>query len=315
MPRYARRRTRRRPYSRPRPKKYGKKYGRKRFKNKRFVSTTNVSKTLIARNQLVKLPWSYTDRQAFTSGSLLPIKYAFSGNCLPGLFGESLDSANPIYTHAPAGLDQYASFYKTARVHGSSIRIDLLTNSGFDQATNNVSQAIRVCLLALPYARDANYPSVGAGTGRYNVNGAYQDPKNLTFTQQNSEPSTLQEMWNATYEQLINHPYAKWFTIGGNGASSRCTIKMFRKTKNMSQVKDLKDNDEFEFPTNPFKNDAQTSFRIFACEEGFVYFLYVFPTKPATTQDSIVMTAKLKYYYEFYDMVPQANQLIGQARI
>lgn len=307
---YPRRRYRRRvPYRRS-TKKYGKKYGRSRFKRKSFRKTTNFSRTLIARNQFVKLPWTYTDRETFTSGSLLPIKYAFSGNSLPGTMGIDLDSANPLFTHAPAGLDQYAQFYKTCRVHGSSIRIDLLCNSGSDQASTTQSQAVRVCLLALPYARDTIRPSVGPGTARYSVNGAYQNPKDLTFQATNDEPSTLNEMWNATYEQLINHPYAKWFTMGGNGSTSRCTLKMFRKTKNMSQVKDLKDCDEFEFPTNPFKNGAN-EYRIFTCQEGFVYYLYVFPTKPASTQDSIVLTVKLKYYYEFFDMVPQQNQLIG----
>lgn len=301
----SRKRTYRKRTPYKRTKKYGKKYGRSRFKNKRFRSTgyTNVSRNLIARNQFVKLPWSYTDRATFTTSSLDPIKYAFSGN---GNSPANFTDNNPISSGQtlprPAGFSQYASFYNKARIHGSSIKLELLTNSGTDQASNTIGQAVRVCLLALPYESS----NIGLGYTTHTGAGNWADsvspsPKNITFVP--ASDSTLSTMWNATYEHLINHPYAKWFTLGGSAASSRCTMKMFRKTKTMSQVKDLKDNDEFEFNLRNYVGDEAPS-----AKEGFVYFLYVFPTKAATSQDSIVLTVKMKYYYEFFDFIPQNNQ-------
>lgn len=304
---YPRRRFRRRiPYKRT--KKYGKKYGRRRFKNKRFASTrtTNVSRNLVARNQFVKLPWSYTDRRTFEASSLAPIRYAFSGSTQsPSLFhggvGINVDHDRP----KPAGFDQYAKMYNSARVHGSSIKVELLTNSGSDQASNNTGQAVRLCLLALPYDSSDEMQQRIVGSG-YWINQNPVSPRDVSFTSLGTS-STLATIWNASYERLINHPYAKWFTLGGSSSASRCTMKMFRKTKSMCQVKDLKDNESFEFTTGQQIRLA-TPDTMFGPDDGFVYYLFVFPTKPATTQDSIVLTVKMKYYFEFFDLVPPQNE-------
>lgn len=218
---YPRRRVfRRRPYR----KKYGKKYGRKRFVKKRFarnnINSLTMRAPLASRMLRVKLPWIKT----FSPNIAAPgsQSYAFQGNGIVPYTAAGQTSTNSIVNAGdslPAGEVEYSQFYDKYVINGSSIKVEAISINGQAQAN---SPLVRAVLIAVPFT------TVGLGPDADN----WQAVKAQLDTY--------------TYEELLAWPYAKWRMIGSNsGGASRLIFKMFRKTKQMSGVKDLRDNRDY----------------------------------------------------------------------
>lgn len=270
---YARRYTPRRSF----PKKYGKKYNRKRFSKKRFarnnINTLTMRAPLASRMLRVKLPWIKTfEPNITTSGSQF---YVFQGNALGPYTSTGQSGANNLNVSPgdslPAGAVEYSNFYDRYVVNGSSIKIEAVNNASASQATGPL---IRAVLLAIPY------------------------------TAENAGP--VSDSWNAvrdqlngyTYEQLLAWPYAKWRMLGSNtGGASRLNFKMFRKTKYMSGIKDLRDASGFQGALS----DGQITFASTSLNpsNGFIYFLKFFNTNTTTTA-VVSITVRMSLYMTMF---------------
>lgn len=266
---YASRRPAYRRYSAPR--KYGRKYGRSRFTKKKFarnnINQLTMRAPLASRLLRVKLPWIKTfDSTVPISGSS---SFAFQGNGIVPYTVNGQTSLNGIGPGdtLPAGELEYSQFYDRYFINGSSIKIEAV-NMAIGAAAAS-SPLLRCVLLAIPFLND---PS-----DNWQANKAQLDAY--------------------TYEQLLAWPYAKWRMIASNsGGASRMVMKMFRKTKNMCGLKDLRDNQEYSgrltdgslsVPNPPDLGINPSS--------GFIYYFRVFNT--STTNTTIVaITIRMSLY-------------------
>lgn len=250
-------------------KKYGKKYGRKRFSKKKFNKNStnflNQRATLAARSLFIKLPWvktfvenisaSGTEIFAFQGNSILPYTAA----------GQSGAQAPAAGDYLPAGAAEYSNFYDQYVIYGSSITVEAINTSVTTSAVNAVLRAV---LLAVPVSQSSN------------------DDWDSTKTQLDAY----------TYEQLLSWPFAKWRMIAsGNGGNNRLKFKMFRKTKSMSGIKDVRDNQVLfggSLPDGILATGGSTAI-IPTC--GFMYYLRFYNLSSATAFD-IDITVRMKLY-------------------
>lgn len=262
-----RRYARRRPFYRRTVKRYGKKYNRRRFTRKRFarnnVNQLTMRAPLASRLLRVKLPWVKTFSVTMTTGPSSE-SFAFQGNAIIPYTasGQTSPSGNTPAAGdtLPAGEIEYSRLYDKYFINGSSIKVEIVNT----QSSSGGSTLIRAVLLAIPFFNDGN-------------DDWYQNKVDLD---------------NYTYEQLLAWPFAKWRMLGANtGGASRLVFKMFRKTKNMCGLKDLRDNDEYSGRltdgqltgispnTNPFN--------------GFMYYLRLFNNNGTPL---VEMTVRMSLY-------------------
>jgi len=262
MPRYARRRAtapRRRPtYRRPAAR-------RSRFTRKRFarnnINQLTMRAPLASRLLRIKLPWVKTIDQSVSGGG--SNSWAFQGNAVVPYTAAGVAGANTPFAgdSLPAGEVEYSSLYDKYFINGSSIKIEAINSATVNTATS--TQVLRCVLLAIPFSTDGN--------DNWATNKAQLDAY--------------------TYEQLLAWPYAKWRMIGiSSGGVPRLTMKMFRKTKAMCGLKDLRDNQEYSgalsdgttlAPTNP--------------ANGFMYYFRVF-NNLGSTATTVAITVRMSMY-------------------
>lgn len=263
----------RRPYA---YRKYGKKYGRRRFTKKRFARNNTNQLTmrapLASRLLRVKLPWVKTFAPNLAiSGSQ---SYAFQGNGIVPYTAAGQTGSNTTVAAGdslPAGEVEYSSFYDKYVINGSSIKVEAISINGQAQAN---SPLIRAVLIAVPFTATDNSP--------------------------------VQDTWQAvkiqldtySYEELLAWPYAKWRMIGSNaGGASRLIFKMFRKTKNMSGVKDLRDN--LEYISNLTDGTAQAVGNVVNPTAGFMYYLRFFNANTTLTAP-LEITVRMSLYVTMF---------------
>lgn len=271
-----RRNYRRKPAARRTTKRYGKKYGRRRWKKKQFNNNNQLSMraTLAPKTLYVKLPWVQTfNPSVSTNGSTF---LCFQGNGLipytaagqSGITDENAPAAGDIF---PAGAVEYSQFYDKYFINGSSIKVEAVSNNSQALAT---SPLVRAVLIAIPYYNAL----IGVADGEDN----WGDVRN--------------QLNGYTYEQLLAWPYAKWRMLGSNaGGASRLVFKMFRKTKPMVGVKDIKDNSQLygNLPDGSIVDNLDTS--LINPLTGFMYYLRFF-NADATTAATLNITVRMKLY-------------------
>lgn len=262
----------RRPYA---YRKYGKKYGRRRFTKKRFARNNTNQLTmrapLASRLLRVKLPWvkTFSPNIAF-SGSQ---SYAFQGNAIVpytvgGQTGINLPAAGDSL---PAGEVEYSNFYDRYVINGSSIKVEAISINGQAQAN---SPLVRAVLVAVPFTNSTNTP----------VNDTWQAVKTQLDTY--------------TYEELLAWPYAKWRMIASNtGGASRLIFKMFRKTKHMCGLKDLRDN--IDYTSNLTDGTAAAAGDNINPANGFMYYLRFFNSNTSLTAP-LEITVRMSLYVTMF---------------
>lgn len=266
MARYVRRRYPTRPYR----KRYGKKYGRKRFSKKRFarnnVNSLTMRAPLASRLLRVKLPWIKTFAPNIaTTGSQ---SYAFQGNGIVPYTaaGQSGNNTLGAGDSLPAGEVEYSQFYDRYVINGSSIKVEAISINGQAQA---MSPLIRAVLVAVPFINDVN----------------------------DSWSGVKAQLDTYTYEELLAWPYAKWRMIGSNtGGASRLIFKMFRKTKQMSGVKDLRDNNQY---TGLLTDGTTTANNGNNPPAGFMYYLRFFNSNTSLTAP-LEITVRMSLYVTMF---------------
>lgn len=258
MARYARRRPyRRRPSTRlrrsttARPRRY------RRSRPRNNVNQLTMRAPLASRLLRVKLPWVKTFEHAFTVSSSQ--SWAFQGNGIvpytsTGQSGANLPSAGDTL---PAGEVEYSRLYDKYFINGSSINVEIVSTQ------NTPNGTVRFVLLAIPF-------------------------NDLDDSWQNNKA----QLDGYTYEQLLAWPYAKWRMIGSNlGGASRLVTKMFRKTKNMCGIKDLRDNSQY----GANLTDGTTLAPSANPGNGFMYYIRMFNTSSNATP-TIDMTVRMSLY-------------------
>lgn len=283
MPYYARRRTyTRRPYK---AKKYGKKYGKKRFSKKRFarngVNQLTMRAPQASRLLRVKLPYTKSFSASFTGpGSKW---YAFQGN---SIFPFTNNGQNASYPGGPGNLPTtgdtilpmgtiYSSMYDRYTINGSSFKVQMVNAAS--------ASPFRVVLLAIPFQ----------GQVQTNPNIANNDTWIANLIQLNSYG----------YEELLSWPYAKWRMLGSSdGGTTSLHMKMFRKTKNMCGVKDLRDNNEYQGFTTDGEIHETDDNNFYQCtpQSGFLYYLRIFSGLPGDDVRSFELTIRMSLYITFW---------------
>lgn len=262
-------------------KSYGKKYNRKRFTKKRYarnnVNSLTMRAPLASRMLRVKLPWIKTfDPNVPTLGS---DSFCFQGNAIVPYTAQGQGSTNDNTNiqpgdFLPAGAVEYSRFYDRYVINGSSIKVEAVNNAAASQST---APLIRAVLLAIPFRET----STSAATTR--------DDWYQIRTQLNGY----------TYEQLLAWPYAKWRMLGSNtGGASRLNFKMFRKTKHMSGVKDLRDNNLYSGNLTDGLTSVSTNENVQPAA-GFMYYLRFFNANAVTTA-VVSVTVRMSLYITMY---------------
>lgn len=230
---------------------------------------------LASRMLRVKLPWIKTfSANIAVNGSP---SYAFQGNAIVPYtaMGHSGNAAGNRLVSAgdllPAGAVQYSQFYDRYVINGSSIKVEAI---GTNSQAQQVSPLVRAVLLAVPFISNDLAPVSDDWLGVKTQLDAY------------------------TYEQLLAWPYAKWRMIGSNsGGASRLLFKMFRKTKQMSGVKDLRDNSEFVGHLTDGTVAADNTMPNPAA--GFMYYLRFFNANPSLTAP-LEITVRMSLYVTMF---------------
>lgn len=279
MARYVRRRTyRRRTVARPR-RAYSARTRRVRRSRTNNINSLTMKAPLASRLLRVKLPWIKTFSVTMPNGPSSQ-SFAFQGNAIVPYTAVGQVAPNPNNVTAgdtlPAGEVEYSQLYDRYYINGSSIKVEIVnTNTGSDNAL------IRAVLLAIPFVNDTN--------DTWGANKAQLD--------------------GYTYDQLLAWPYAKWRMVGSNtGGASRVILKMFRKTKHMCGIKDLRDNQDYSGRLTDGSSAASSANT--NPSNGFMYYLRLF-TNAGTPV--IEMTARMTLYItmtnrEFNPTVPVTSQ-------
>lgn len=222
---------------------------------------------LASRLLRVKLPWVKTfSPSVATSGSQ---SYAFQGNAVVPytVNGQTLQNQPTPGDSLPAGETQYSQFYDKYFVNGSSIKVEVVSTN----AVTTAQPLVRAVLLAIPFIYD---------DGSTVSNDTWQANK--------------AQLDGYSYEQLLAWPYAKWRMIGANsGGASRLVFKMFRKTKNMCGIKDLRDNQQY----GAFLTDGTTQANLYGTNptNGFMYYLRFFNSS-GTNAAPLEITVRMSLY-------------------
>lgn len=253
------------PYKRPYPsrRKYRKRqYKRKRFSKKRF-SKSNYGKTVVkapvnARDSYVKFPWLRTISTAPAGVSANTL--VFLGNSLipnPASLSSNTPSAGDIWC---SGVSEYAAFYNNYRVLGSSIKIQITSIS-----SNNVFRVVLLPIMA-----------GGAESGA---------PGTIA--------TRVAELDALTYDQLAQQPFAQSKTLGiATGSNATRFFKMFRKSKYMLGIKDIRDKENtlLNLP-DPTGSNGEITVQ---ADDSWFYYLRVFNTSGSAQTAEVQV--RLKYY-------------------
>lgn len=255
------------PYGRKKPyykrnKRYTKPYKKKRFSKKKFISSagkTVVKAPIQARELYVKLHLTQSRNQNITASSGFTL--AILGNSLiplPQLYNGTISSGD-LWC---AGVTEYASFYNLYRVLGSSIKLQLTQIN-----TANVLRCVIV-----PVA--VGGPETGTS---YNV------------------ADKITELDSLTYDQLIQQPYVTNRILGiASGGPNTLFLKLFRKSKSMIAVKDIRDNQD----TMLRLPDITGSNGQILCSSPNAWFYYIRIFNAAGTATTIDYSIKVKYYVQ-----------------
>lgn len=245
-------------------RKKGYKSTKKRFSKKRFAKS-NYGKTVVkapvnAKETYVKFPWLRTLQPTILAAPNAQT-YVFLGNSLvPQPTNVALFNPSVGDTWC-SGVAEYANFYNFYRVLGASISIQITAVSA-----NNVFRAV-----LLPIALGGNETG-GANT-----------IANRVF-----------ELDALTYDQLAQQPFAQSKTIGvATGGNSTRFFKMFRKSKSMLGIKDIRDQDNTLLRL-PDPNGTNGTLSVNDNNAWFFY-LRIFNTAGASTQ-TIEVQVRMKYY-------------------
>lgn len=241
----------------------------RRFTKKRYarnnINQLTMRAPLASRLLRVKLPWVSTwDDPVGMSDS---ISYAFQGNGIVpytslGQTGSNRPDTGDVL---PAGQIEYSNLYDRYYINGSSIKIEII-NTTIPGGTQQFN-IVRAVLLAVP-----------------------------TTGGNDSWQSTKTQLDNYSYDELLSWPYAKWRVIGANtGGSSRVFFKMFRKTKSMCGLKDLRDNIDYAGPLTDGSSSVPTTGNGINPVAGFMYYLRLF-NQSSTLVAPVSITARMSLY-------------------
>lgn len=262
-----------------RPKRYGTKKYNRRFKRKRFarnsVNQLSMRAPLASRLLRVKLPWVETENLSLSNTVATSI--CFQGNALcpttaSGLSNNNIPAAGDTIA---SGAIEYSNFYDRYTINGSSINIEILNRAVNSPADPNItvqSGVVRAALLAVPF-----------------TTGQTADTWQQVRTQLDSY----------SYEQLLAWPYAKWRMLGANtGGASRLVFKMFRKTKAMCGIKDLRDTDHYTSRMPDNGASMAGGLGVGNPSAGFMYYLRLFPESAsgASNNQSVAITTRMSLY-------------------
>lgn len=276
--------VRRRTFSRrPVHKRYGKKYNRRRFTKKRFsrnnVNQLTMRAPLASRLLRVKLPWVKTFTASVNQSA--SATYAFQGNSIVPYTasGQSGLNSAAVGDSLPAGEVEYSALYDKYFINGSSIKVEAVNTSG-----TTATPLLRAVLLAIPFSND-------------DADDSWSDNK--------------AQLDAYTYEQLLAWPYAKWRMIAPNtGGASRLVFKMFRKTKNMCGLKDLRDNEGYG--TRMTDGVSTTAHIPGIPAKGFMYYLRFFQNGSSTAA-TLDITVRMSLYCTMTDREFNPIQTITSA--
>lgn len=249
--------VRRRAYRRRAPTRARKSYtSRTRRIRRRRVNNVNaltMKAPLASRLLRVKLPWiksfkvsiqpSSTQSYAFQGNGIVP--YTALGQVWPN--GNTVSAGDTL----PAGEIEYSQLYDRYYMNGSSIKVEIVNTH-----SSGISSLFRAVLLSVPFVNDNT----------------------------DSWQHVKQQLDGYTYEQLLAWPFAKWRLVGGNtGGASRAIFKMYRKTKHMCGIKDLRDNLEYSGRLTDGSTDVTGSASSINPYNGFMYYLRLFSNSADTT--------------------------------
>lgn len=204
----------------------------RRFKSKRFVrGIPRFQGQVIPPTMMIKLPYVNNFQYTLAAGGTAGDTNAdlIQGNaivpfCSQGQVGTPTGVGNvPIAgDQLPADFYRWAGFYDRYYVMASKIKIEAVFSS---VETTGVS-CVQVGLLARPFSSFSS---------------------SATASVDNSWPSLVTSMAALEYKDLVTYPYSKTRMISTSaGGNSRLFWKMFRKTKRMYGVKDVRDNEELQ---------------------------------------------------------------------
>jgi len=147
--------------------------------------------------------------------------YTLWGNC-PQPYTGSASAGTAADFNFYNGLQQYAAFYNSARIHGCKVSVTIIGRN-----TQTTSQnALRAVLI--PY----------------------------TNSVQGTLPPTVPSV-SATYDELVSWPGAKGKLVEAGYGMNRLKLSSFRRSKTMFNVKDIRSdpNNSFTLSTNTAHSD------------------------------------------------------------
>lgn len=243
------------------------------------VSRLKMNAPLTSRTLQVKLPWCRTFTPLVEEAGKFTV--AFQGNAIVPWAFAAQSGANTSITNGDtiaAGAVEYSNFYDRYFVTGSSINIEILNSNAATYAnvpgtfeTSGYQGVCRAVLLAVPF--------VGVDS-----TGAPDD------TWQNVKA----QLDSYEYSQLLQWPGARYRMVGANtGGASHVNLKLYRKTRSVCGVKDLKDN---ATQYSGALTDGVTDWtpRINPTD-GFMYYLALF-NQSAEMIQPVFLTVKMMLY-------------------
>lgn len=254
----ARFRRTRAPVRRRRPARAPMRQVRRTYRRSRPRNTINqltMRAPLASRLLRVRLPWvktlsaSASQSYVFQGNGIVP--YTSVGQTTPN------NNAPTGGDSLPAGAVEYSSLYDKYFINGSSINIEAINT----QNTGGAATVVRAVLLAVPF----DGVNFGDNWG-----------------------SVRSQLDGYTYEQLLAWPFAKWRMLGANsGGASRTNFKMYRKTRSMCGLKDLRDNTEYG---GQLSDGSVIAGQLTNPANGFMYYFRVFTEGTPTTEITVRMT-------------------------
>lgn len=253
---------------------YNKKYGKKKvFKNykkgkstspkykRMFRSTqqhTKVSADTLAKELYVKMPFSDTTQFSINQNS--SIMYYWVGNSLApdADLGSGQVSSGVLWA---SGVKEYCTMYNFYRVLASKITIQVVTLGSLN---------VLRCVL------------IPVSIGGTNTGG---DSQLIT---------KINEIQALTYDQSCLQPYAQCRVLGTTAGNNAVTyFKMFRKTKDMLSIKDIRDDNDNMFRMPDYTGLGGTI--PFNANNAYAYVLKIFNTSGTNTQ-SVDVQCRMKLY-------------------
>jgi len=172
-------------------------------------------------------------------------------------------TAIPAGEQYPGGFVEYGSFYDKYRILGASINIQGFVN------TNSADSFVRcVCIPIMPS------PDTGA----------------------DSIAAMINQLDAYTFDQLMAYPQAQYRQAAiQTGGYAKYSFKFFRKTKNMLQYKDIRD--QIELVSDMPSTAAAAGERPSAAQQWGYYFR-VFNSTAA--QQNLKHTVTMKFYMNLF---------------